>query len=330
MQGAGGVGGAGVHLWSPPAVHRLVPRLPRAPQPVPPVSGVQAKKELLWGRCTAHRTESVVPPLRPLCPGAAQCPAASLPDSPASASDDVGRCCQCVGDLAGGAIQLCSAGMAPPPNPPLPLPSPRPSLPPLALVWSQLPGSAPYTWQSHPTAAAIAQRLTTAWDTQNEEVLFREAISLYTTDSFLCRVIDVATRARETTSLGPFIKLLHCALCSFPLSQRHSGWAYQCPPMAEADTALFTARPDGAAVGCFTFDGFVSVTTSAQVELEQLTPRQHGVLLVRQGFAGARPLVRPQPHPPNVHINTLRLRLWKGAERYTRTCIWGSGYELGF
>ena len=131
-------------------------------------------------------------------------------------------------------------------------------------------------------AAAMGDRLRAAWDAGPDEALFREAVFLYTTESFLCPAVNEALRARDATKthLAPFLRLLHCALRSFPMAQRHTAAAYRAINLTEAQRAQFAPHPTDTSRNYLSFDGFSSATLAADMGLKLLRQWNRRVLLV--------------------------------------------------
>ena len=130
-------------------------------------------------------------------------------------------------------------------------------------------------WQCHVTAAAVAERLTRAWDTHSEDALFRMAVYLYTLESFLRRAVNAAGCARGgfKEHLQPFLKLLHCALRGLPMPARHCHNAYWSLQLTdEEQVPYYTSHRHDPLGEFFSFDGFLSVSTSAQVAIRPPPP----------------------------------------------------------
>ena len=145
-----------------------------------------------------------------------------------------------------------------------------------------LPTKGSVFWRTHFSAEVMGHRLMAAWVSVPHAAVFREAVFLYTTESFLCPAINAALRLRDTTKthLVPFLRLLHCALRAFPEAQRHPAAAYRAIHLTEAQRATLELHPADTSHRYITFDGFASATLSAQKAFEGLQEDGWGVLLV--------------------------------------------------
>ena len=137
-------------------------------------------------------------------------------------------------------------------------------------------------WHCHLSAATMAERLTAAWDTGELFPLFREAVFLYSVESFLYRALNSAVRTRDASQahLAPFLKLLHGALRFFPMEQRYSGRGFRCINLSDEEKALYRAHPRDPSLDFFSWDGFTSVSTTPRAGLELLLKWKKSTLFV--------------------------------------------------
>jgi len=149
-------------------------------------------------------------------------------------------------------------------------------------VSKDIPDQGSSFWKCHLSAKLMEERLTKAWNTGDDSALFREAVFLYTTESFLYRALNSACRNRDTTKahLAPFLKLLHGGLQSFPLDYRYTGPVYRTVRLNDELKSQYTPHRNDETLNFFSYDGFTSGTMSAARSLQLLVEWEHNVILI--------------------------------------------------
>ena len=137
-------------------------------------------------------------------------------------------------------------------------------------------------WRCHVAAAAMAQRLTAAWQTDSDDALFRETVALYTLETFLHRALNTAGRITDAARghLAPVLRLLNGALRAFPIAHRHCRRAYRGLSLTPEQRAQYQAHPGHLPRDYLRFDGFLAVNTTAESALGPMVGRRQDALFV--------------------------------------------------